>query len=198
MENSNDHWDTLPIDWTNIWADSIDPTIWAPCELPRTITWQPEQALSTPDMYGVAVPQDTTDPPGKSEDVQNSKNDNTLRTVQENATTLTKSVGDAGATTETPLNDHSNSSSARYSSQLFIHARLTQTSPVHIRARSYICAHSSCTRSFRWPKDLRRHEKVHSPARALYCPYVACDWAIRGFKRQDNLARHLKRKHGVA
>ena len=55
------------------------------------------------------------------------------------------------------------------------------------------CGH--CTKTFHFPKDLRRHEKIHSGDRGLFCDVTGCKFQIKGFQRQDHLNRHRTTKH---
>lgn len=62
--------------------------------------------------------------------------------------------------------------------------------------RSHQC--SACTREFRYAKDLRRHRgDAHSTIRTHFCSIPACKFAKRGFKRKDQLARHMRTVHAA-
>ncbi len=57
--------------------------------------------------------------------------------------------------------------------------------------RNYLC--QLCGRGFVYPKDLERHGKdAHSPIRPYLCPNTACWYSTEGFKRSDNLKRHVE------
>lgn len=54
----------------------------------------------------------------------------------------------------------------------------------------------SCPEAFWYPKDLRRHEQLHSGQEAAHlCPVDDCPSAVKGYRRADNLRRHMKDKH---
>lgn len=54
----------------------------------------------------------------------------------------------------------------------------------------------ACKASFTEKRSLDRHTiEVHKGRRPFKCPHVKCEFFGKGFKREGDLARHLKRKH---
>ncbi|KAK0284969.1 hypothetical protein LTR35_000306 [Friedmanniomyces endolithicus] len=57
--------------------------------------------------------------------------------------------------------------------------------------RNYLC--QLCGKGFVYPKDLERHGRdAHSPIRPYLCLNTACWYSTEGFKRSDNLKRHVE------
>lgn len=56
--------------------------------------------------------------------------------------------------------------------------------------KSHKC--EQCHMSFRYPKDLRRHQKTHVGTNSEACEFDGC---TKDFTRRDNLQRHMKRSH---
>ncbi|KAF7198535.1 Transcription factor Ovo-like 2 [Pseudocercospora fuligena] len=55
-----------------------------------------------------------------------------------------------------------------------------------------------CGKGFHFPKDLKRHTKIHNPRdRHLMCTILHCKYHTKGFHRQDHLDRHLNKVHGI-
>lgn len=61
--------------------------------------------------------------------------------------------------------------------------------------RKHSC--SLCSRSFIFPKDLKRHMKTHSQERHLFCTDIGCQYHVKGFQRDDHLKRHAQNAHGT-
>lgn len=64
------------------------------------------------------------------------------------------------------------------------------------RARKHPC--TLCSKTFVFPKDLKRHIKTHNPGeRHLFCTNIGCPYHTKGFQRSDHLKRHMQSVHGA-
>ncbi|KAK0103590.1 hypothetical protein ONS95_005603 [Cadophora gregata] len=64
----------------------------------------------------------------------------------------------------------------------------------------YHCPTANCTRSYKRPFELIRHQHVHTNIRSYECRFVGCqrNGEGKGFARKDHLKQHLKLVHGVS
>lgn len=68
---------------------------------------------------------------------------------------------------------------------------------INTHTRPYRCPFRSCTERRATNRDLKRHMVVHDPvsAPAYLCTEQGCMYAVKGFKRKDNLKRHMENIH---
>ncbi|KAH6708859.1 hypothetical protein BKA61DRAFT_678725 [Leptodontidium sp. MPI-SDFR-AT-0119] len=108
----------------------------------------------------------------------------------------------------------SNSSPSAISSRTSLSSPSTELSPCRVCGQSfakrgllnrhtnqhtkpYKCSFRDCHKSLATRRDLQRHMDVHNGMSAprYVCPERGCEYAVKGFKRKDNLKRHLKNVH---
>lgn len=71
-----------------------------------------------------------------------------------------------------------------------------RTSGLQPTADRFPCPISNCTKSFKRPYDVKRHQLSHF-ARNFGCPFEVCKRSGQnGFFRKDHLEQHLKLSHG--
>jgi hypothetical protein len=83
------------------------------------------------------------------------------------------------------------------------HIALTRSNLAHhqryhipMELRPYPCGYMSCHYRFLTPREQTRHRATHGlGTRRHYCPRLGCEYATRGFNRNDNLLRHLRSRH---
>ncbi|KAG4435310.1 hypothetical protein IFR05_009199 [Cadophora sp. M221] len=63
--------------------------------------------------------------------------------------------------------------------------------------KPYVCSFDGCTARRATNRDLQRHLVCHDPisAPAFLCTERGCEYAVKGFKRKDNLKRHMENIH---
>ncbi|XP_059359810.1 zinc finger protein 692 [Carassius carassius] len=57
----------------------------------------------------------------------------------------------------------------------------------HLKKKSFICSHHTCSKSFNFKKHLKEHEKLHSNQRDYICEFCA-----RAFRTSSNLIIHRR------
>ncbi|KAG4418652.1 hypothetical protein IFR04_008188 [Cadophora malorum] len=68
---------------------------------------------------------------------------------------------------------------------------------INTHTKPYRCRFGDCTERRATNRDLKRHMGVHDPvsAPAYLCQEQGCMYAVKGFKRKDNLKRHMENIH---
>ncbi|PVH80355.1 hypothetical protein DL98DRAFT_532139 [Cadophora sp. DSE1049] len=68
---------------------------------------------------------------------------------------------------------------------------------INTHTKPYKCLFRNCTERRATNRDLKRHMVVHDPvsAPAFLCTEQGCVYTVKGFKRKDNLKRHMKNIH---
>ncbi|KAH7411285.1 hypothetical protein BKA64DRAFT_377686 [Cadophora sp. MPI-SDFR-AT-0126] len=68
---------------------------------------------------------------------------------------------------------------------------------INTHTKPYKCPFRNCTERRATTRDLKRHVVVHDPvsAPAYLCTEKGCEYGVKGFKRKDNLKRHMENIH---
>ncbi|KAH6722954.1 hypothetical protein BKA61DRAFT_565607 [Leptodontidium sp. MPI-SDFR-AT-0119] len=68
---------------------------------------------------------------------------------------------------------------------------------INTHTKPYVCSFDGCTARRATNRDLKRHMVCHDPvsAPAFLCTERGCEYAVKGFKRKDNLKRHMENVH---
>ncbi|KAK0119569.1 hypothetical protein ONS95_011009 [Cadophora gregata] len=68
---------------------------------------------------------------------------------------------------------------------------------INTHTKPYKCSFPDCIERRATNRDLKRHMDVHDPvsAPAFLCTDQGCMYAVKGFKRKDNLKRHVENIH---
>jgi hypothetical protein len=83
------------------------------------------------------------------------------------------------------------------------HIALTRSNLAHhqryhtpMELRPYPCDYMSCHYRFLTPRERNRHRATHGlGTRRHYCHHLGCEYATRGFNRNDHLLRHVRSRH---
>lgn len=71
---------------------------------------------------------------------------------------------------------------------------------VKTHSRDFPCPISTCNRSFYRARDVERHVSTRHSTKEeknkYFCKFGDCDYATKGFSRNDNLTRHVRLQHG--